>query len=78
MRPAVGDVDVYFSNYISFNMIENLTQLKNKEINSTNLNLRLLNNLSFLFAKKIRTKTEKSKERLKENDKKFKIKNPKK
>ena len=53
MRPAVGDVDFYVSNYISFNMIENLTQLKNKEINSSNLNLRLLNNLSFLFAKNI-------------------------
>ena len=52
MRPAVKDSNFYFSNCISFNMIENLTQFKNNEINSTNLNLRLLNNLSFLFAKK--------------------------
>ena len=71
MRPAVKDSNFYFSNCISFNMIENLTQFKNNEINSTNLNLRLLNNLSFLFAKKkVRTKKEKLKDKLKENDKK--------
>ena len=67
MKSAVKDSNFYVSNCISFNMIENLTQFKNNDINSSNLNIRLLNNLSFLFAKKkIRTK----KEKLKENNKK--------
>ena len=78
MKPAVKDSNFYFSNCISFNMIENLTQFKNNEINSTNLNIRLLNNLSFLFAKKkIRTKKKKLKENKKkntENEKSKKIK----
>ena len=52
MKPAVKDSNFYFTNCISFNMMENLTQLKNKEISPTNLNLRLISNLSFLFANK--------------------------
>jgi hypothetical protein len=42
MKPAVKDSNFYFTNCISFNMVENLTQFKNKEISSTKLNLRLL------------------------------------
>ena len=52
MKPAVKDSNFYFTNCITFNMMENLTQFKNKEISTTNLNLRLISNLSFLFANK--------------------------
>lgn len=52
MKPAIKDSNFYFTNSISFNMVETLTQFKNNEISPTNLNLNLLSNLSFLFAKK--------------------------
>ena len=52
MKPAVKDSNFYFTNSISFNMVETLTQFKNNEITPKNLNLNLLSNLSFLFAKK--------------------------
>ena len=52
MKPAVKDSKFYFTNSISFNMVETLTQFKNNEISPSNLNLNLLSNLSFLFAKK--------------------------
>ena len=64
-KPAVKDSNFHFTNCISFNMIENLTQFKNKEITDSNLNLRLLGNLSFLFIKKKIT-TKKNKLKLKE------------
>ena len=70
MKPAVKDGNFYFANCISFNMMENLTQFKNKEISMTNLNLRLISNLSFLFANKnITTKKNnlKKKQKLKYN-----------
>ena len=52
MKPAVKDSNFHFTNSISFNMVDTLTQFKNNEISPTNLNLNLLSNLSFLFAKK--------------------------
>ena len=71
MKPAVKDSNFYFTNCISFNMVENLTQFKNKEISSTKLNLRLLNNLSFLFAKRnILIKNYNLKEKIKEKKEK--------
>ena len=71
MKPAVKDNNFYFRNCISFNLVENLTQFKNKEITTNNLNLRLLGNLSFLFTKqKINIKMNKSKEKLNTNNNK--------
>ena len=71
MKPAVKDNNFYFGNCISFNLVENLTQFKNKEITTNNLNLRLLGNLSFLFTKKkITIKKNKSKEKLNTNNNK--------
>ena len=65
MKPAVKDRNFYFTNCISYNLIENLTQFKNMEIDSPNLNLHLLSNLSFLFAnKKIITKKKKEEKKL--------------
>ena len=51
MRPAVKDMNFFYKNCITYNMVENLTQFKNKEIPSNDLNIRLFSNLSFLFAK---------------------------
>ena len=64
MKPAVKDSTFYFTNSISFNMVETLTQFKNNEISPTNLNLNILSNLSFLFAKKnITVKKNKAKQK---------------
>lgn len=64
MKPAVKDSNFNFTNSISFNMIETLTQFKNNEISPANLNLNLLSNLSFLYAKKnITVKKNKAKEK---------------
>ena len=64
MKPAVKDSNFYFTNSISFNMVDTLTQFKNNEISPTNLNLNLLSNLSFLFAKKnITVKQNKAKQK---------------
>ena len=71
MKPAVKDSSFYFTNCISFNIVENLSQFKNKELSQATLNLRMLGNLSFLFAKnKLRTKKNKLKEKIKSNTKK--------
>ena len=70
MKPAVKDDNFYFANSISFNMMENLTQFKNKEISISKLNLRLIGNLSFLIAKKnVITKKRKLKDKIKLNSK---------
>ena len=66
-KPAVKDSNFHFTNCISFNMIENLTQFKNKEITHSNLNIHLLGNLCFLFVKKKIT-TKKNKLKLKEKN----------
>jgi hypothetical protein len=64
MKPAVKDSNFFFTNSISFNMVETLTQFKNNEISPTNLNLNILSNLSFLFAKKnITVKKNKAKQK---------------
>ena len=64
MKPAVKDSNFFFANSISFNMVETLTQFKNNEISPTNLNLNILSNLSFLFAKKnITVKKNKAKQK---------------
>ena len=64
MKPAVKDSNFFFTNSISFNMVEALTQFKNNEISPTNLNLNILSNLSFLFAKKnITVKKNKAKQK---------------
>ena len=69
MRPAVKDSNFYFINCISFNIVESLTQFKNKEFSSTKLNAHLLCNLSFLFAKKnITTKLKIIKEKTQKNN----------
>ena len=52
MKPAEKDNNFFFINCISYNMMDNFTQFKNKEISSVILNLRLIGNLSFLFSKK--------------------------
>ena len=68
MKPAVKDNNFFFINCISCNMMENFTQFKNKEISSVKLNLRLIGNLSFLFAnKKTTIKKNKEKEKSKSN-----------
>ena len=68
MKPAVKDNNFFFINCISYNMMENLTQFKNKEISSVKLNLRLIGNLSFLFTKnKLTMKKNKEKEKSKPN-----------
>ena len=70
MKPAVKDSNFYFANCISFNMMENLTQFKNKEISISKLNLRLIGNLSLLIAKKnVITKKRKLKDKIKLNSK---------
>ena len=71
MKPAVKDGNFYFANSISFNMMENLTQFKNKEISISKLNLRLIGNLSLLIAKKnVITKKRKLKDKIKLNSSK--------
>ena len=71
MKPAVKDGNFYFANCISFNMMENLTQFKNKEISISKLNLRLIGNLSLLIAKKnVITKKRKLKDKIKLNSSK--------
>ena len=63
MKPAIKDNNFYFTNCISYNMIENITKFKNKEISFTDLNLNFIGNLSFLFAKSnLRLKKTKLKE----------------
>ena len=77
MKSAIKDSNFFYKNCITYNMVENLTQFKNKEINSTSLNMRLLSNLSFLFAKnKINIKINKNKDHqiTKKNKKKIYIK----
>jgi len=75
MKPAVKDSNFYFTNSISFNMVETLTQFKNKEISPANLNLNLFSNLSFLFAKKnITVKKNKAKQKEEQNNQKNNLK----
>ena len=75
MKPAIKDSNFYFTNSISFNMVETLTQFKNNEISPTNLNLNLLSNLSFLFAKKnITIKKNKTKQKQEQINQKNNIK----
>ena len=75
MKPAIKDSNFYFTNSISFNMVETLTQFKNNEISPTNLNLNLLSNLSFLFAKKnITIKKNKTKQKQEKINQKNNIK----
>ena len=73
MKPAGKDMNYSFKNSISFNIVENLAQFKNNEFSETDLNLRLIGNLSFLFAKqKITTTKNKFKEKIKNT---FNLKN---
>jgi hypothetical protein len=66
MKPAGKDMNYSFKNSISFNIVENLAQFKNNEFSKTNLNLRLIGNLSFLFTKqKVTTTKNKFKEKIK-------------
>ena len=75
MKPEIKDSNFYFTNSISFNMVETLTQFKNNEISPTNLNLNLLSNLSFLFAKKnITIKKNKTKQKQEQINQKNNIK----
>ena len=70
MKPAEKDNNFFFINCTSYNMMDNFTQFKNKEISSVILNLRLIGNLSFLFAKKkITIKKSKEKEKSKPHNK---------
>ena len=69
MKPEGKDNNFNFTNCISYNIVENVTQLKNREISSTNLNLFLLGNLSLYFTQeKITTKNNKLKEKTNDNN----------
>ena len=69
MKPEGKDNNFNFTNCISYNIVENFTQLKNREISSTNLNLFLLGNLSLYFTQeKITTKNNKLKEKTNDNN----------
>ena len=66
MKPAGKDMNFFFKNSISFNLVENLAQFKNNEFSQNDLNIRLFGNLSFLFTKqKITTTKNNSKKKSK-------------
>ena len=50
-KPAERNINYKYTESISYNLIENMTMFKNNEINKSELNLRLLSNLSLFISK---------------------------
>lgn len=76
-KPAEKNINYDIVDSISYNLIENMTMFKNSEINKSELNLRLLGNISILLSKgKIdQKKIKKNKNKTKNDFKKCSIEN---
>ena len=72
-KPAERNINYKYTESISYNLIENMTMFKNNEINKSELNLRLLSNLSLFISK-----GELDKKKIKKNKKSNNIDNNKK
>ena len=88
--PAEKNINYYYMDSISYNLIENMTMFKNSEINKEVLNQRLIGNLSLFLAKGAKDKNNKCSIKnfgiyfpvrritcLEENNKKYRKKNNK-
>ena len=51
MKPEISDINYNYIDAISFNIIDNLTKYKNKELTDSDLTTRLLSNLSIILTK---------------------------
>ena len=51
LKPAEKNINFSIVDNITYNLILNMTQFKNKEINNNNLNINLLCNLSLFLSK---------------------------
>ena len=50
-KPAEKNINYSYIDSISYNLIENMTMFKNKEVNKNGLNINLLCNISLFFSK---------------------------
>ena len=47
--PAIEDIGIKYKNELTYNLMELITKIKNKDIQNNNINKELLINLFFIF-----------------------------